>query len=706
MFNLGFNIGKYRNILISVALFLLLDASVLILNFYISFEIADDAVSINLAGRQRMLSQRMTKSLLDLDYSYTDAVEREKAFKELKLSRNLFDDTFNAFDKGGEATGAGGNKVALAAVEDAASLKALSSSRDIWNGYRDKIDDVLSYSSSTSEQNSVREKTAIQSAIAYGQVNNIPLLKLMNDLTVALENVASSKAQTLRLIQTAGIMMALINFFIILFHFVGQLRQGDEVLEEARKETSDILATVNEGLFLIHTDFTIGLQRSEKLDDILSIDSYSSINFEELLKDIVSDKDLESAQGFLRLLFNPNIKEKLIGDLNPLEKIQVNIDSGAGGYETKYLSFDFKRVMHEGEIANVLATVNDITEKIKLEQQLQQAKESNEKQIEMLTTILHANPSLLKGFLDNAYVCFSKVNSLLKNPAKTQTQFQQKIKEIYIEIHNFKGESGALELSEFVSMAHEFENDLSTMRESAMVKGQDFLSLAVRLDKMIGYAQSITGLIEKISKFDTVEETGDSPQVSSASWKHLQKLTTDLADKYKKQVMLVSSGLSEIDLSDQLRDTINSICIQFIRNSIVHGIESPQEREALQKKSQGRIDIRLSSTPDGMLEMVFRDDGAGFNFEKLRQHAIDSGKWSEAEIDHWDNKKLLSLIFTPGFSTAGEVTDDAGRGVGMDVVMQKIKEHKGKINISHKESQFTRFVVSFPFMAVENASAA
>ena len=705
MFKFDFNIGKYRNILISVALFLLLDASVLMLNFYISFEIADDAVSINLAGRQRMLSQRMTKSLLDLDYSYTDSLERDKAFKELQLSRNLFDETFTAFDIGGVATGAGGDQVQLAAAEDAQSRKALISAREIWAAYRDKIDHVLVFATQVSGQNITREKTAIQSAINYGRKNNLNLLTLMNDLTLALENVASSKAQTLRLIQTAGIMMALVNFFIILFHFIGQLRKGDEVLEEARKETSDILSTVNEGLFLIHADFSIGVQRSDKLDDILNIENHDDINFDALLKDIVSDKDLESAQGFLRLLFNPKIKEKLIGDLNPLEKIQVNIDLGTGGYETKYLSFDFKRVMYGNDIVNVLATFNDITEQIRLEQQLVQAKESNEKQIEMLTSILHTNPSLLKSFLDNSYKCFSTVNAMLKRPAKTQSQFQEKIKDIYAEIHNFKGESGALDLTEFASMAHEFEDDLSVMRESRQVKGQDFLSFAVRLDKMIGYAQSITGLIEKLSKFEGGNDTAVvSEKYKMPSWDHLQKLTHELADKYEKQVMLVSSGLNEVAMPTALRATINSISIQFIRNSVVHGIELPQEREASQKKPQGRIDIRLCSTPNGVLEMVFRDDGAGFNFERLRQQAIQSGKWTQEDIEHWDNKQLLSLIFSPGFSTANDVNDDAGRGVGMDVVMQKIKQHKGKINISHKESQFTRFVISFPLMAIERAA--
>lgn len=693
-----FNIGKYKNIIVSIALFLILDASVLIMNFYISFQIAEDATSINLAGRQRMLSQRMTKALLDLEYSYEDSTSRDKIINELQSSRNLFDETFSAFDNGGAATGAGGDKVNLNKAVDVDSRNAVDSAKSIWLAYRNKIDDVL-------QIKSPNERFILIDAISFGQANNLALLKLMNDLTVSLEQVAASKAERLRLIQTAGIFMALVNFFIILFHFLGELRRGDEVLEEARKETSEILLTVNEGLFLIHEDFTIGSQRSEKLYEILNVDHSNDVNFEVLLKDIISDKDLESAQGFLRLLFNPKIKAKLIGDLNPLESLQVNIDDGSGSYTIKHLSFDFKRVMNGKVIVDVLATVNDITEKVMLERELEAAKQNNEQQMQMLTNILHANPSLLKSFLDNAYSCFSVINHLLKRPAKTQSQFNEKVNEIFIEIHNFKGEAGALDLDEFASMAHEFENDLDYIKKAQQVKGQDFLSLTVRLDKMITYAQSIAGLVDRLSKFSQFKNNAENEAVDRySSWQHLDKLTENLSAKYHKNVALVTSGLNDMIIPDALKETINSISIQFIRNSIVHGIELPQDRDALQKQPQGRIDLRLSTTPNGHLEMIFKDDGSGFNFEKLRERALQSNQWSEEEIDHWDNKRLLSLIFTPGFSTAEHVSDDAGRGMGMDVVMQKIKQSKGKINISHKEGQFTRFVVTFPLTSMSQVA--
>jgi len=699
------NIGKYRNILISIGLFLLLDASVLMLNFYISYEIADDAASINLAGRQRMLSQRMTKSLVDLGYADNTSKTQQHSIDELRLSRNVFDSTLSAFADGGTATDAQGNPVMLKRASDPESRRALTSAQTIWMQYRTQIDAVLQLSSTPVVFSDTRYQRTIDEAIRFGRANNLALLKLMNDLTVSLESVAASKAQRLRLIQTAGIFMALINFFIILFHFIGQLQKGDKVLEAARKETTEILQTVNEGLFLVHSDLSIGSQCSKELDKIFNLASYEGVNFKDLLKDIISEKDLETAHGFVRLLFNEKVKEKLIKDLNPLDHIQVNIDDGKGAYVTKYLSFDFKRVMQGHDIVDVLVVVNDITETIKLEEALDEAKAQNEKQIAMLTHILQANPAQLKLFLNNAYRCFSDINQLLKQPAKKQSQFKEKIHTIFTEVHRFKGDASALELTDFAAMAHKFESELAEMKDRNGLRGQDFLGLTVHLNQMISHTQAITHLMKKLSDFGAdPAATKNSHQAPGNSWQHLTRLVSDIAGRYKKKAILVTSGLNEIYLSEELHNTINSVCVQFIRNAIVHGIESPDERESLQKDECGRIDIRLAECGDGTLELVIRDDGAGFDYQKIREHALNTGEWSEQEIEGWDNKQLLSLIFTPGFTTADQLTEDAGRGVGMGVIMQKIKAHNGRIIVSNCHNRYSRFVICFPREAIAKAA--
>ena len=96
----------------------------------------------------------------------------------------------------------------------------------------------------------------------YARANNVSLLNLMNSLTLELERVAGAKASQLRLIQAVAIVLAVVNFIIILWHFLGQLRRSDQALDAARKETQHILSTVNEGLFLL--DKTCGWARNTR----------------------------------------------------------------------------------------------------------------------------------------------------------------------------------------------------------------------------------------------------------------------------------------------------------------------------------------------------------------------------------------------------------------------------------------------------------
>ncbi|WP_131655524.1 type IV pili methyl-accepting chemotaxis transducer N-terminal domain-containing protein [Methylocucumis oryzae] len=100
--------SKYRTLIVAIALFLVFDLGVLILNFYVSAAISKDAASVNLAGRQRMLSQRMVKGLLETQIAMEKGEELAKPLDELKKSFTLFDDTLNAFSQGGQTMSGNG----------------------------------------------------------------------------------------------------------------------------------------------------------------------------------------------------------------------------------------------------------------------------------------------------------------------------------------------------------------------------------------------------------------------------------------------------------------------------------------------------------------------------------------------------------------------------------------------------------------------
>ena len=683
-------LGKYKSIVVSIALFLLLDASVLLLNFYISFEISEDASAVNVAGRQRMLSQRMVKSLMNIQYFMDDEANRTKAMDELVLTVNLFDTTLTAFNNGGEIIGADGEKLELAPVAVAGGVQSIHDAKQVWLPYKVKLDRLLSI---TTTQDLAEP---LSSTIQYANENNLKLLALMNTLTGSLESLASSKASRLRMIQTIGISLAILNFFIIMFHFLRQLRESDAKVESARQETVDILDTVNEGLFLIDKELNLGSQHSKKLLDMFGQTRIDNMSFKSLLEHTVNKKDLDTAERFIHLLYREDIKSELITDLNPLKSIQVSISNHDGMFAQKFFSFSFSRVYKDECIKDILTTVRDVTEEVRLAKQLEDSKKQNEQQFTVLSEILYGNPETIMMFLDGCFTAFERINDLLRRPAKSSAALKAKLVEMCAQTHHLKGESGALGLHGFETLAHDFEAHIVSISELDNLSGDHFLPLIVEFEKMIRYAESMQLLSRKLSSFSTAEITPESTAAPYNEWQHLHDLVDTVSTRCGKSVELTISGFSEAVLTHELRDLLNDVSIQCIRNSITHGIELPQERIQANKPTIGRIDIRLVQAADGSFKLNYSDDGAGINYDAIRQKAMASGRWNDEDIASWDTKKLTTLIFHPGFSTADNVTKDAGRGVGMSVIRSKVKEMNGKIKIGSRKGVNTHLSILLP----------
>lgn len=223
------NNDKYRTIFISAALFLTFDLGVLVPNFLISSQLKRDATSINLAGRQRMLSQRMTKALLQVERSRSNPSQLTQTQQELKKAVNLFDETLNAFSTGGSVTGGDGNTVSLNPVETEKAKQLVIQAQEIWSPYKTKIQPLIDNQANITDAD-------ISRAVNYAIENNLKLLDLMNQLTSEQERVADSKAGILQLIQTAGVILALTNFLILLTHSLRKLSDRDLALEKANKE--------------------------------------------------------------------------------------------------------------------------------------------------------------------------------------------------------------------------------------------------------------------------------------------------------------------------------------------------------------------------------------------------------------------------------------------------------------------------------------
>jgi two-component system chemotaxis sensor kinase CheA len=169
----------------------------------------------------------------------------------------------------------------------------------------------------------------------------------------------------------------------------------------------------------------------------------------------------------------------------------------------------------------------------------------------------------------------------------------------------------------------------------------------------------------------------------------------DLAHGLGKQVRLELSG-EDTELDKVLVEQIDDPLLHVVRNAVDHGIETPEARGRAGKPPEGTL--RLNALHRGnQIVIEIRDDGAGIDPARLRKKALEKGLASAAELDAMDDATARELIFRPGFSTATQVTDVSGRGVGMDVVRETIIARlKGAIDIASEVGKGTTFTLRLP----------
>ena len=171
-----------------------------------------------------------------------------------------------------------------------------------------------------------------------------------------------------------------------------------------------------------------------------------------------------------------------------------------------------------------------------------------------------------------------------------------------------------------------------------------------------------------------------------------RRLVRDLSQELGKDVEMVLSG-EETELDKTVIERLNDPLIHLIRNSLDHGIESPEVRKAAGKPATGTL--RISAVHSGASVLIrIQDDGAGMDVNRIRAKAVEKGLIiPEAEFAE---SQIFDLVFLPGFSTAHEVTGVSGRGVGMDVVRKNIEALKGTIELSSQKGRGTEIVLKLP----------
>jgi two-component system, chemotaxis family, sensor kinase CheA len=174
----------------------------------------------------------------------------------------------------------------------------------------------------------------------------------------------------------------------------------------------------------------------------------------------------------------------------------------------------------------------------------------------------------------------------------------------------------------------------------------------------------------------------------------LPRVVRDVAQYDSKEVEFVMEG-GETELDRSVMDGLNDPLLHLIRNSVNHGIESPEAREAAGKPRKGYVKLAAHRDRDNVIIEII-DDGAGINIEKVKKKAMEKGLITQEAADAMTTDDAIDLLFQPGFSTADKITDISGRGVGLDVVKRSIESLKGTIRVETNPGKGSRFELLLP----------
>ena len=679
---------RYQGMIISIGIFVVLLAGLLIYASHISSEIEEDSIQSYVAAEMGNsygeLLENVQLLMLNTHQDPRSPVV-QGALKRAKESQDVFSRSLQAMAAGGDYLSIDGRQYLVDAFDKGEKKAMMEEMVKKWKDSKLIVDAYLKKA-----EDPTADAALVDAALLSLQNNNARFTEITNFLLADKRAKLEQLSAQLKNVEVFGIVGAVLYLALFLSYFIRKLLTADKLADEAKKETTEIMDTVTTGLFLVDKNLTIGSQYSKQLETLIGQKGVGGKNLLDVLASFINTSDLNTANDFIGQLYNARTKERLIASLNPLIRQKVNIDE-----KERFLDFNFRRVYHGKDITRVLVNVEDVTDAVLLEQKMEQEREQNDVQLEMLSTILQADRDSLNDFIANTNRHIQSINTVLKSQGEDKVSLQEKVDAIYREVHSMKGESSALKLSGFTNMAENFETSLNRLKQMPKLSGENFLGLAVQLEELIRLNHTIEDLLAKIGSNAPIvlkgSEAAPTPRSNNSRY---AMFVADIAKRNHKEAAFTYSGVESTG-SDTVDGVIGEIAIQLLRNAVVHGIETPDVRNKRGKLPVGHVHMSLKDQGDKFL-LTVEDDGNGIDYDAIAQKAVNMGKYTIDEVAKLDKRSLVALLFSPGFSTAGNSNEDAGRGVGLDIIKDRVVSLKGTVNVTSRPQGYTRFSFTLP----------
>lgn len=488
-----------------------------------------------------------------------------------------------------------------------------------------------------------------------------------------------------------------------------KIKERTAALQEKTNDIMSMMENMHQGLFTIVQGGTIHPEYAAYLEHIFETKSIAGRSYMDLMfakSDLGSDVTNQVETAVSCLIG----EDEMMYDFNShllATEFSITLPSG----KEKIIELDWDPIIFDEVIQKLMVTVRDVTE-IKA---LQKEAEAQKRELEIIGEILALDEAKFNQFIQSA----NKFNQENRDNIEANDEKDlDVIATLFRNMHTIKGNARTYGLKYITDVVHEAEETYDKMR-----KEEDFAWDKERLIAELDAVEEKIGLYHRMATEKLGREENASEDKQTLSQDMVDRIVKnfrdiDLSDvpepaRNKLQLAIANvsamntesfdSALSEIlkalpnmakelgKVSPQLSietdcvrvkptttSILNNVFSHLIRNSMDHGIESPEERESKGKNAQGTISIRSWADADN-IKIALKDDGRGLGVKRLKEKALESGKFqSEAEISM---DAIVSMMFESGMSTAEKVTEISGRGVGMDAVKRFMEENGGDITI-------------------------
>ncbi|WP_144392461.1 GAF domain-containing protein [Pleionea sediminis] len=496
-----------------------------------------------------------------------------------------------------------------------------------------------------------------------------------------------------------------------------KVKERTAELRRKNKDIATMMANLHQGVFTITEGGVIHNEYSKYLEKILETENIANRNFMDVL---FSNTNLGSnALDQISTAVDAMIGvEEMMFDFNShLLANEVTRTNPSG--EKRLLEIEWVPIVNQetDETDKLLVTVRDVTEL----KELQEAAEQQRKELEIIGQILSVEDEKFNEFLSTSLGFVNNCRELIKS---SDSKDHELIARLFRNMHTVKGNARTMGFSYLTDTVHQVEHHYDELRknddsqwepdlllneltqaEKDIQRYKDIAKNKLKIrsatgDSQIKNVDELKRLIDEAIKLDFSASTKDVKNWIKDSYdvlaqtqaKPLSEIITTVTESVYSLAEQLGKDKPDIYIDDgnvfirkENHAMLGNVFMHIMRNAIDHGIERGEERKAKGKPIKGQIDLKVSSR-EGKVIITIEDDGRGLALNKIYQSAINKGI-IDADQPKPSDQEIANLIFSSGFSTASEVTEISGRGVGMDAVKRFVEDSDGTIEVKLTNGQ-------------------